>query len=597
VAVLAALAGCSVPQHFIECQDDTSCGLHAGGKCLTNEATAHKFCAYPDSTCPDGYRWSDNDVESSISGACVAQDVDANPGSTATLTALVGGNGSGHVTSTPSGIDCPGTCTATFQQGAQVSLTATPSGSVFLGWSDACSGTGTCKVTLDADANVGALFGIPGSNIWLEQTNATKSASINDARMISGGDIAVAGQFSGTITLGGKSITSAGTSDGFVARLRATDGAAVWIKQLGGASTASVNGIDVDSSGNVIAAGAFSGSASFGGATFTSAGLDDVFVVKLSASDGSHLWSQAFGGTSEDQPGGVAVDTQGNALVAGFFYNTINPGTQPIASAGGSDAFIVKYASANGAHVWSKGIGGTGNDTAGAVAVDGSDNVVIAGRFTGAVNFGGGSTSPPMGAASGAFVGKYASASGSYLTAKASNALDATSVAADASGNMYVAGPFKGTIDVGGPSTLTSIGGQDIYLVKYSIAGAHLWSKSYGNASTDDVRTVRLDPGGNLLLLGTFYGSVSYGGPSLSAAGDKDIFLAHLSASDGGHLASMRLGGTSAEVAYAVAGAPSGDVFVGGDFTGFSEFGGQALTSPAGNTNYEGFALLLMPLN
>jgi Tol biopolymer transport system component len=75
--VIAALAGCSVPQHFIECQDDTSCGLHAGGKCLTNDATGHKFCAYPDPTCPDGYRWSDSDVESSISGACVAQNVDA----------------------------------------------------------------------------------------------------------------------------------------------------------------------------------------------------------------------------------------------------------------------------------------------------------------------------------------------------------------------------------------------------------------------------------------------------------------------------------------------------------------------------------------
>jgi Tol biopolymer transport system component len=74
-ATVAALAGCTVPQHYIECQGDSDCGLQAGGKCLTNDATGHQFCAYPDPSCPDGYRWSTSDVESSISGVCVAQGV------------------------------------------------------------------------------------------------------------------------------------------------------------------------------------------------------------------------------------------------------------------------------------------------------------------------------------------------------------------------------------------------------------------------------------------------------------------------------------------------------------------------------------------
>lgn len=56
----------------IECIDDTSCGLAVGGHCLVNPATGNQFCAYPDAEYPDGMRWSDFDVESSISGTCVA---------------------------------------------------------------------------------------------------------------------------------------------------------------------------------------------------------------------------------------------------------------------------------------------------------------------------------------------------------------------------------------------------------------------------------------------------------------------------------------------------------------------------------------------
>ena len=57
---------------FIECGNDTHCGLAAGGHCLPNPATGHKFCQYPDTACPGGFRWSDYDVEESISGTCVA---------------------------------------------------------------------------------------------------------------------------------------------------------------------------------------------------------------------------------------------------------------------------------------------------------------------------------------------------------------------------------------------------------------------------------------------------------------------------------------------------------------------------------------------
>jgi hypothetical protein len=77
--------------------------------------------------------------------------------STQILTVVKVGNGT--VTSSPAGIDCGGTCLASYPQGTVVTLTAAPAaGSTFAGWSGACTGTGTCQVTLNAPAAVTATF-------------------------------------------------------------------------------------------------------------------------------------------------------------------------------------------------------------------------------------------------------------------------------------------------------------------------------------------------------------------------------------------------------------------------------------------------------
>lgn len=84
-----------------------------------------------------------------------------------TLTIYGPGQGTGTITSTPTGIDCntsSGTgCTANFTLNSAVSLTATPaSGSVFVGWSANCqpAQNNTCTVTMGNYTAVGAIFDI-----------------------------------------------------------------------------------------------------------------------------------------------------------------------------------------------------------------------------------------------------------------------------------------------------------------------------------------------------------------------------------------------------------------------------------------------------
>ncbi len=109
-----------------------------------------------------GGTWSGSGKNWSLSGASTQQYYARFGGSVIgqqQLTVTKHGTGSGTVSSSPAGIDCGATCTATFAQGAMVSLSAQADpGSTFAGWGGDCSGTGNCKVTLTNARAVTATF-------------------------------------------------------------------------------------------------------------------------------------------------------------------------------------------------------------------------------------------------------------------------------------------------------------------------------------------------------------------------------------------------------------------------------------------------------
>ena len=78
-----------------------------------------------------------------------------------TLTVAKSGTGTGTVNTSPAGISCGSTCSATYASGTSVALSATPNtGSTFTGWSGACSGTSGCALVLDANKSATATFAL-----------------------------------------------------------------------------------------------------------------------------------------------------------------------------------------------------------------------------------------------------------------------------------------------------------------------------------------------------------------------------------------------------------------------------------------------------
>src|SRR5210317_1308270 len=110
---------------------------------------------------------------------------------------------------------------------------------------------------------------------------------------------------------------------------------------FGGTNNNQGEGIAVDSSGNIYITGYFYETVDFGGGNVTSAGSADIFVLKLNSS-GTFQWVNIFGGTSADVGEGITVDSSGNPYITGWFYETVDFGGGNVTSAGVADIFVLK---------------------------------------------------------------------------------------------------------------------------------------------------------------------------------------------------------------------------------------------------------------
>ncbi len=415
------------------------------------------------------------------------------------------------------------------------------------------------------------------------------------------GSVFTAGYFSATVDFGGGPLVGAcypwydptTVKDIYVAKYTAA-GAHVWSKRFGDVADDSAKAIAVTPEGDVVVTGLINCNVDLGNGVLTPAyGSNDFFIAKYSGADGRHLWSRTGGFSGGDSGQAIAVDASGNVYVAGTFCGSIDLGGGVLSAPGGTldtDLFVAKYSPA-GAHLWSKRFGAAGTyDYANALAVDASGNVILAGTFYSPISFGG-STLTSAGGYD-AFVAKL-STDGAHVWSKrlgGASEDQGYAVAADAAGNVLVAGKFQGTANFGG-SDLSSAGGFDVFVAKFSAAGVHQWSKRFGAASDDDAKAVAFDPSGNALLGGSFGGSVDFGGGALTSVGGGDAFIAKLSPA-GAHVSSRRFGGSGYQYTNAMAFDGSGNTFAAGMFQGTIDFG-QGARSCAGL--YDAFVAKLAP--
>ncbi len=422
------------------------------------------------------------------------------------------------------------------------SVTTDPAGNVYIAGqfeSSTITFGGTTLTKLgEGDAFI-LKYDASGNVIWAKNGGGTGYDEATSVTTDASGNVFVVGQFSGTlITFGSTTITNAG-GNMFLIKYDAS-GNMLWAKSAGGGGSGNeyANSVTIDAMGNVFMAGYFgSTSITFDSTTLTNAGLTDIFLVKYDAS-GNVVWARSAGGNKNDYIGSVTTDHLGNVYVAGSFESstiTFGSTTYTNASSGGtlprSDLFLVKYDAA-GNVLWARSVGGGRDDYATSVRTDGSGNVFLAGYFySSSLTFGSTTLTNTIWTyvAEDLFLVKY-DTNGNVVWAKSAGGYGgdrATSVALDASGNIFVAGFFDGADITVGSTTLTNLGYSDLLLIKYDANGNVQWAISAGGKGDDAVTSIATDAPGNVYLAGRYFdSSISIGGTICTNAGLYDVFLA-----------------------------------------------------------------------
>ena len=179
----------------------------------------------------------------------------------------------------------------------------------------------------------------------------------------------------------------AGGGDAFITKINPSGSSLVYSTYLGGSLRDGSHGvIVVDNSGNAyISGGTESNDFPTASALYESyaGGSSDAFITKIDASGISLVYSTYLGGSDYDRINGLAVDTDGNAYVAGF----TNSADFPVVAAlyenyegGLSDAFIAKIDNSGSNLVYSTYLGGNDIDEAYGIAIDTSGNAYVTGR-------------------------------------------------------------------------------------------------------------------------------------------------------------------------------------------------------------------------
>lgn len=174
--------------------------------------------------------------------------------------------------------------------------------------------------------------------------------------------------------------------DGYIAKFSA-NGAAQFVTLFGGSGNEFVNDVVLDASNNVFVVG-YTNSTNFPATpgafqTGNSGGIEG-FIGKINPVGSQIVYASYLGGgLQSDRANGVAVDSEGNAYVAGQTENAAFPTTENSFDRtfnGGEDAFLTKFNAAGSALVYSTFLGGGGRDKANAVAVGSNGDAFVAGE-------------------------------------------------------------------------------------------------------------------------------------------------------------------------------------------------------------------------
>jgi len=359
----------------------------------------------------------------------------------------------------------------------------------------------------------------------------------------------------------------------FVAKFNSA-GKHLWSDRYGDPSEQVAIGVEVDDTGAILIASAFKGALGFGGGPLISEGRYKIGLAKLDR-NGRHLWSHSFGGDSYAVPECFAVAPDGRLVVAGRFTGLINFGVAEIKCQSSQTDIFVASLSSDGDCLWAKRFGGPFEQQTRSIAIDGAGCIALAGVFKGSISF---DSQQLVENEPGDYCGFITrlDENGSVRWCKRFGepfAEQGSAVAFDRSNGDLIAAGF---IRNKLPPQNSSAVQSLCLFTRYNSSGILQWSKSFGACAFPD--TLSVVPGGEILLTGHFQLTVDFGLGPLESAGGYDIFSA-MFASDGTPRWSRRFGDGRQQFLARGVHNTRGLVALAGSFHGTIDFGSGPLVA------------------
>jgi len=427
------------------------------------------------------------------------------------------------------------------------SMLALPSGETLIGGDSFSSDFLTNATTNNSDVFVGRLTKNGGTFSYLFFGGKGNDIATGLATDATGNFVYLAGFTESTDFPIFKSVNSAlaGPSDAFVVLLKPAESAILSSSLVGGSGQETSVSVAVDTAGSAYLTGRTTSldfptqgaiQPAYGG------GDSDAFVTKLSTDGASLVYSTYLGGTGTENllaRTGIKVDSSGNAFVVGDTQSGNFPtlGALRAAKSGPAatfDGFIAKINPTGSGFVFSTFLGGSDDDFATALAIDGTGNSYITGR-TRSTSFTGSSAARSSTSNSDAFVAKL-NATGSaltYLTFVGGSPGDEQSnaIAIDTAGVAVIAGSAGSGLSTANAIQSFFKGGQsDAFVARLTPAGVVNFSTYLGGSGDEVANGVTLDSDGHIFLDG-FTDSqdfLVFAALRTTNNGGRDIFLARI---------------------------------------------------------------------
>ena len=386
-----------------------------------------------------------------------------------------------------------------------------------------------------------------------------------------------------------------------------------WVNTMGGVGGDAAADIAIDDSGNVYTTGNFATDIDFDPSPTASTflicgGRFDAFVQKTDK-DGNFVWAKSISGPGWIKGIATTVDQKGNVYTTGYFRERVDfdsgPGTHSVTATEGADAFIQKLDQA-GNLVWVKIIEGGPMEFPHSITLDDQGNLYTVGSFEGTVDFDPNVGNQELMAVGGRdiFIQKLDTA-GNFIWAKSMGGIyndEATSLAFDQVGNLYLSGHFQDSVDFdpnSGTSLLVSQEGVNLFILKLDTVGNLIWAKSIEGTEYNRINDTEVDRLGHIYLTGHFGKTADFdpgiNTAPLTAIGESDIFILKLDTASN-FIWAKSMGGSIDDAGNGISIDASGDLYVMGDFESTVDFDPNAgianLTSAGGR---DMFILKLAP--